>query len=159
MLCIGCCRASVVLLHLDSLALYQPLTPALAEPGAGTKSDGRATPPMVSGVPPEGAPLPLGEGELRKEFTLALLHTHHHCPVIAETETGLPQSDHISSSPSWTTAFQATGQVTEFTSEGIFAFAHSHKSFKEYAGNQSKLGRAVIPAAVLAGYTGEEDLE
>lgn len=56
MLCIGCRRNSVVLLHLDNLALKQPLTPALAGPGADTKSDGSATPPKVSGAPPQWAP-------------------------------------------------------------------------------------------------------
>lgn len=46
--------------------------------------------------------------------------------------------------------------VTEITPEGVFTFPHlhSHRSFKEYVGNQSTLGRAVIPAAILAGYTG-----
>ena len=66
----------------------------------------------------------------------------------------LPHGDHINGSLAWTTPFQAAEQVTDFTSEGVFTFPHSHKSFKEYAGNQSKLGRAVIPAAILAGYTG-----
>lgn len=58
MLCIGCCRSSVVLLYFDDLAFYQPLTPALAEPGADAKPDGSTTPPKVSGAPPEWA-LPL----------------------------------------------------------------------------------------------------
>lgn len=30
-----------------------------------------------------------------------------------------------------------------------------HKSFKDYVGHKTDLGRAVIPAAILAGYTGE----
>ncbi|TNM93469.1 hypothetical protein fugu_001645 [Takifugu bimaculatus] len=71
-------------------------------------------------------------------------------------ETDIPHSDPIDSSLSWTTPFQAMEPVTEITPEGVFTFphSHSHRSFKEYVGNQSTLGRAVIPAAILAGYTG-----
>lgn len=76
--------------------------------------------------------------------------------AVAETETNIPHGDPIGSSLSWTTPFQAMEPVTEITPEGVFTFphSHSHRSFKEYVGNQSTLGRAVIPAAILAGYTG-----
>lgn len=47
----------------------------------------------------------------------------------------------------------------EATFEGVFAFPQPHGSFKEYMGNKTDLGRAVIPAAVLAGYTGEQWFE
>lgn len=75
--------------------------------------------------------------------------------AVAETETDIPHGEPIDSSLSWTAPFQAMEPVTE-TPEGVFTFphSHSHRSFKEYVGNHSPLGRAVIPAAILAGYTG-----
>ena len=39
--------------------------------------------------------------------------------------------------------------------EQMFNVLRPHRSFKEYVGNKTELGRAVIPAAILAGYTGE----
>lgn len=75
--------------------------------------------------------------------------------AVAETETDIPPGEPMDSSLSWTAPFQAMEPVTE-TPEGVFTFPHSHsyRSFKEYAGDQSRVGRAVIPAAILAGYTG-----
>lgn len=62
----------------------------------------------------------------------------------------------IVSSLSWTAPLQDLEPVTEETmSEGVFIFPQPHRSFKEYVGNKTDLGRAVIPAAILAGYTGE----
>uniref|UniRef100_H3CIK8 V-ets avian erythroblastosis virus E26 oncogene homolog 2 n=1 Tax=Tetraodon nigroviridis TaxID=99883 RepID=H3CIK8_TETNG len=87
----------------------------------------------------------------------------HHGQVgfeqLSNTRDAYKQSDRINSSLSWTSPFQATGQGTEFTSEGVFTFPRSHRSFKEYVGNQSKLERAVIPAAILAGYTGSGPIQ
>lgn len=40
-------------------------------------------------------------------------------------------------------------------SDGAFALPPKHKNFKEYVGHKTDLSRAVIPAAILAGYTGE----
>lgn len=76
--------------------------------------------------------------------------------AVAETEADIPHGDPIDGSLSWTAPFQAMEPVTEIVPEGVFTFPHSnsHRSFKEYVGNQSTLGRAVIPAAILAGYTG-----
>lgn len=37
-----------------------------------------------------------------------------------------------------------------------FVLPQPHRSFKEFVGNKTDLGRAVIPAAMLAGYTGTD---
>ncbi len=66
----------------------------------------------------------------------------------------------IVSSLSWTAPLQDIEPVTEDTmSEEVFTLPQPHGSFKEYVGNKIDLGRAVIPAAILAGYTGEWYLE
>lgn len=73
-------------------------------------------------------------------------------------ETGsdveISHSSAIVSSLSWTTSLQDTESAPEDMSEGVFTLPQLHKSFKEYIGNKTDLGRAVIPAAILAGYTG-----
>lgn len=79
-------------------------------------------------------------------------------PVETDSEVEISHSDgsDIVSSLSWSAALQDTEPVTEDTmSEGVFTFPQPHRSFKEYVGNKTDLGRAVIPAAILAGYTGE----
>ncbi|XP_033839277.2 protein C-ets-2-like [Periophthalmus magnuspinnatus] len=43
--------------------------------------------------------------------------------------------------------------------EQMFNVLRPHKSFKEYIGNKTDLGRAVIPAAILAGYTGSGPIQ
>lgn len=58
------------------------------------------------------------------------------------------------SSLSWTASLQDTESAPEDMLEGVFTLPQLHKSFKEYIGNKTDLGRAVIPAAILAGYTG-----
>lgn len=56
---------------------------------------------------------------------------------------------------SWTTPLQDTDPVMEETmAEDAFTLPQPHRTFKEYVGNKTDLGRAVIPAAILAGYTG-----
>ena len=42
--------------------------------------------------------------------------------------------------------------------DGAFALPHSHMSFREFVGEKADLGKAVVPAAVLAGYTGNTGL-
>lgn len=81
--------------------------------------------------------------------------------VLAETdsEVEIAHSDDsdIVGSLSWTAPLHDIEPVTEETmSEDVFTLPHTHRSFKEYIGNKTDLGRAVIPAAILAGYTGEE---
>lgn len=45
--------------------------------------------------------------------------------------------------------------MVENLSGDVFSLPQPYRSFKEYVGNKTDLGRAVIPAAILAGYTGE----
>lgn len=60
---------------------------------------------------------------------------------------------------SWSAPLHEVDPGSEDTvSEDIFILPQTHRSFKEYIGNKTDLGRAVIPAAILAGYTGEHRL-
>ncbi|CAL9694552.1 unnamed protein product [Knipowitschia caucasica] len=43
--------------------------------------------------------------------------------------------------------------------EQMFNVLRPHRSFKEYIGNKTEMGRAVIPAAILAGYTGSGPIQ
>jgi len=68
---------------------------------------------------------------------------------LAETDSEVymvPYADaDLTASLTWTTPVQ----------EGApFVLSQPHRSFKEFVGNQTDLGRAVIPAAILTGYTG-----
>lgn len=73
-----------------------------------------------------------------------------------EVETSHRDGCDVVSSLLWAAPVLDTDPGTEeTTSEGVFTFPQPHKSFKEYIGNKTDLGRAVIPAAILAGYTGE----
>uniref|UniRef100_A0A8C3AZ97 Uncharacterized protein n=1 Tax=Cyclopterus lumpus TaxID=8103 RepID=A0A8C3AZ97_CYCLU len=81
------------------------------------------------------------------------------CCVLAETdsEVDIAHSDDsdIVGSLSWTAPLQDLEPVTGETMSGdVFTLPLPHKSFREYVGNKTDLGRAVIPAAILAGYTG-----
>ncbi|CAB1421321.1 unnamed protein product [Pleuronectes platessa] len=49
--------------------------------------------------------------------------------------------------------------VRDSMSEDVFTLPQTHRSFKDYVGNKTDLGRAVIPAAVLAGYTGSGPIQ
>lgn len=51
------------------------------------------------------------------------------------------------------------GTVEESVFEEVFTVLQPHRSFKEYVGNKTDLGRAVIPAAILAGYTGSGPIQ
>ncbi|XP_054656627.1 protein C-ets-1-like [Dunckerocampus dactyliophorus] len=48
---------------------------------------------------------------------------------------------------------------TEAQCEDIFTLAQPYKSFKEYVGDKTDVGNAVIPAAMLAGYTGSGPIQ
>ncbi|XP_040887769.1 protein c-ets-1-B-like [Toxotes jaculatrix] len=66
----------------------------------------------------------------------------------------------IDGSLSWTAPLQDIDPVMEVTlSEDVFTLPQPHRSFKEYIGNKIDLGRAVIPAAILAGYTGSGPIQ
>ncbi|KAM3591030.1 uncharacterized protein V6R79_020867 [Siganus canaliculatus] len=61
---------------------------------------------------------------------------------------------------SWDAPLQDIEPVTEeHASEDAFTFPQSHRSFKDYVSNKTELGRAVIPAAILAGYTGSGPIQ
>ncbi|XP_059210448.1 transforming protein p54/c-ets-1-like [Centropristis striata] len=84
------------------------------------------------------------------------------CCVLAETdsEVEISHSDDsdIAGSLSWTAPLQDIEPVTK-ESEDVFTLPHPHRSFKEYVGNKTGLGQAVIPAAILAGYTGSGPIQ
>nr|XP_057924045.1 protein C-ets-2-like isoform X2 [Doryrhamphus excisus] len=48
---------------------------------------------------------------------------------------------------------------TEVQCEDIFTLTQPYKSFKEYVGDKTDVGNAVIPAAMLAGYTGNGPIQ
>ncbi|XP_070848993.1 protein c-ets-1-B-like [Chaetodon trifascialis] len=77
-----------------------------------------------------------------------------------ETDSAHSDDPDIMGSLSWAAPLQDIEQVTEETmSEDVFTFTQPHMSFKEYVGNKTDLGRAMIPAAVLAGYTGSGPIQ
>lgn len=80
-------------------------------------------------------------------------------PVLVETdsEVEIAHSDDsdIVDALSWTAPLHDIDPVMDETmSENVFTSPQPHRSFKDYVGNKTDLGRAVIPAAILAGYTG-----
>ncbi|XP_041636034.1 protein c-ets-1-B-like [Cheilinus undulatus] len=85
-------------------------------------------------------------------------------PAGAETDSEVEishsdDSDIVGSLP-WTAPLQEIDPVMEENmSEDIFILPQTHRSFKEYVGNKTDLGRAVIPAAILAGYTGSGPIQ
>ncbi|XP_033466113.1 transforming protein p54/c-ets-1-like [Epinephelus lanceolatus] len=80
----------------------------------------------------------------------------------ADSEVEIVHSDDsdIVGSLSWATPLHDLEPVTEETmSEDVFTLPHPHRSFKEYVGNKTDLGGVVIPAAILAGYTGSGPIQ
>ncbi|CAG5929607.1 unnamed protein product [Menidia menidia] len=49
--------------------------------------------------------------------------------------------------------------MEENISDDVFTSPQKHKSFKDYVGNKRDLSTAVIPAAILAGYTGSGPIQ
>ncbi|XP_077961892.1 protein C-ets-1-like [Gasterosteus aculeatus] len=79
-----------------------------------------------------------------------------------DSEADIAHSDdtEIVGSLSWTAPLQDLEQMTEETMSGdVFTLPLQHKSFREYVGNKTDLGSAVIPAAILAGYTGSGPIQ
>nr|XP_019955629.1 PREDICTED: protein c-ets-1-B-like [Paralichthys olivaceus] len=79
-----------------------------------------------------------------------------------DSEVEIVHSDDsdIADALSWTTPLQDIDPVVaETMSEDVFTLPQTHRSFKDYVGNKTDLGRAVIPAAVLAGYTGSGPIQ
>ncbi|KAG7497000.1 c-ets-1-B-like [Solea senegalensis] len=88
----------------------------------------------------------------------------HNTGVNGETdsEVDIAHSDDsdIVDALSWTAPLQDIDQaVDETMSEGVFTLPQSHQTFKDYVGNKTDVSRAVIPAAVLAGYTGSGPIQ
>uniref|UniRef100_A0A3B4TGT2 V-ets avian erythroblastosis virus E26 oncogene homolog 2 n=1 Tax=Seriola dumerili TaxID=41447 RepID=A0A3B4TGT2_SERDU len=82
--------------------------------------------------------------------------------VETDSEVEITHSDDCErvGSLSWTASLQDIDPVLEETmSEDAFTLPQPHRSFKEYVGNKTNLGRAVIPAAILAGYTGSGPIQ
>ncbi|XP_062239861.1 protein C-ets-1-like [Platichthys flesus] len=78
----------------------------------------------------------------------------------SEVEIGHSDDSDIADALAWTTSVQDMDPVVgETMSEDIFTLPQTHRSFKDYVGNKTDLGRAVIPAAVLAGYTGSGPIQ
>ncbi|XP_047439409.1 protein C-ets-1-like [Mugil cephalus] len=76
-----------------------------------------------------------------------------------ETDSEM-EARHSDDPLSWTTPVQDTEPVIEESmSEEAFTVPQQHKSFKEYVGDRTDLVRAVIPAAILAGYTGSGPIQ
>ncbi|XP_017282515.2 protein c-ets-1-B [Kryptolebias marmoratus] len=61
---------------------------------------------------------------------------------------------------SWSAPLNNTESATEESPfEDVFMSQQRHLSFKEYVSNKTVLGKAVIPAAILAGYTGSGPIQ
>ncbi|XP_044196917.1 transforming protein p54/c-ets-1-like, partial [Thunnus albacares] len=87
-----------------------------------------------------------------------------YCSVLPETDSEVEMShsddSDIVSSKSWTGPLHDIEPVMEETmSLDVFTLPQPHRSFKEYVGNKTDLSRAVIPAAILAGYTGSGPIQ
>eukprot|EP00064_Thunnus_orientalis_P003809 superscaffoldBa00000325_g3820 len=78
----------------------------------------------------------------------------------SEVEMSHSDDSDIVSSKSWTGPLHDIEPVMEETmSLDVFTLPQPHRSFKEYVGNKTDLSRAVIPAAILAGYTGSGPIQ
>ncbi|XP_050931693.1 protein c-ets-1-B-like [Lates calcarifer] len=94
--------------------------------------------------------------------TMASPALHQETGINGDSEVEITHSDDsdIVGSLSWAPPLQDTDPVMEETmSEDVFTLPQPHRSFKEYVGNKTDLGRAVIPAAILAGYTGSGPIQ
>ncbi|KAK9524399.1 hypothetical protein VZT92_016796 [Zoarces viviparus] len=97
----------------------------------------------------------------RNMAAAALLHeTGGNGETDSEVDIAHSDDSDIVGSLLWTTPLQDLEPVTEDTMSGdVFTLPLPHKSFREYVGNTTDLGRAVIPAAILAGYTGSGPIQ
>ncbi|XP_035531597.1 protein c-ets-1-B-like [Morone saxatilis] len=101
------------------------------------------------------------EDPSRNMTTTALLQeTGGNGETDSEVEIANSDDSDIVSSLSWPAPLQDIDPDPEETmSEDVFTLPQQHRSFKEYVGNKTDLGRAVIPAAILAGYTGSGPIQ
>uniref|UniRef100_A0A667XIU0 V-ets avian erythroblastosis virus E26 oncogene homolog 2 n=1 Tax=Myripristis murdjan TaxID=586833 RepID=A0A667XIU0_9TELE len=78
----------------------------------------------------------------------------------SEVEMVHSEDTNMAGSLSWTDPLQDIEPGLEETvCEEDFTLPRPHRSFKEFVGNKTDLGRAVIPAAILAGYTGSGPIQ
>ncbi|KAF0045653.1 hypothetical protein F2P81_002182 [Scophthalmus maximus] len=78
----------------------------------------------------------------------------------SEVEIAHSDDSDIVDALSWTAPLHDIDPVMDETmSENVFTLPQPHRSFKDYVGNKTDLGRAVIPAAILAGYTGSGPIQ
>ncbi|XP_039997462.1 protein c-ets-1-B-like [Xiphias gladius] len=101
------------------------------------------------------------EDPSRSKASPALRHeTGGNVETDSEVEIAHSDDSDIVGSLSWTAPLQDIDPVMEETmSEDVFTLPQPHRSFKEYVGKKNDLGRAVIPAAILAGYTGSGPIQ
>ncbi|XP_041840398.1 transforming protein p54/c-ets-1-like [Melanotaenia boesemani] len=87
--------------------------------------------------------------------------TNRNQETYSETNTAHSHGDSdIVGSLSWTTPLHDIEPVMEESiCDDAFTLPQKHQSFKEYVGNKTYLGKAVIPAAILAGYTGSGPIQ
>ncbi|XP_051913037.1 protein C-ets-2-like isoform X2 [Hippocampus zosterae] len=79
-------------------------------------------------------------------------------PNNEETESEAEGSS--GNAPTWTAGARDTEAMADESRGGdAFAFTQPYQSFKEYAGNKADVGSAVVPAAVLASYTGSGPIQ
>ncbi|KAM6909486.1 protein C-ets-2-like [Xenentodon cancila] len=73
----------------------------------------------------------------------------------AHSEVKIAHGGDIVESLPWTAPLRDVESETGGSlCDEAFSLLQKHKTFKEYVGQKTNLGRAVIPAAILAGYTG-----
>uniref|UniRef100_A0A3Q3XEI9 V-ets avian erythroblastosis virus E26 oncogene homolog 2 n=1 Tax=Mola mola TaxID=94237 RepID=A0A3Q3XEI9_MOLML len=105
---------------------------------------------------------------LHRKLELSIIILRYTCDYFLTIHQMINTDSHIEvshsgdtvTSLSWTAPLQDSDSVTEETMfEGVFTFPHPHRSFREYVGYNSDLDRAVIPAAILAGYTGSGPIQ
>ncbi|KAK5848703.1 hypothetical protein PBY51_006296 [Eleginops maclovinus] len=78
----------------------------------------------------------------------------------SEVEIAHSDDSDVGGSLLWTAPLQDIESMTEESMyHDIFTLPYPHRSFKEYIGNKTDLSRAVIPAAILAGYTGSGPIQ
>ncbi|KAM4714656.1 protein C-ets-2-like [Anableps anableps] len=107
-------------------------------------------------APHEGYSLVKAE-EPRRTISAALLIPEIHISRETHSEVRAAPSRHSPavSFLAWTAPLSdLEPPVEESVPDDAFMLQQKHKSFKDYIGSKTDVGKAVIPAAVLAGYTG-----
>ncbi|XP_024144385.2 transforming protein p54/c-ets-1-like [Oryzias melastigma] len=86
--------------------------------------------------------------------------THNHTEALSDVKLLTCGGPNFPSSLLWAAPLHDVEPVMEESlPDDTFLLPQKHKSFKEYVGSQIDLSRAVIPAAILAGYTGSGPIQ